>query len=1271
MNKRLKLSLIIILSFYSFSAFAETDLSMGYFNKADSLSAEKKYNDACMHYDLALKKGFNRPVVYINYGWNLFLSGDIKKGIIISEAGLKEYPDERYLTGNLALFYFATGDEKKGEEFYNRLFSMKLGKITYWYIYKDDINAVKDRFENKDFYQKAKSYYLKKAKTIYNDFESAYNEFEKYDIEYQNAIQYMNTGVYDKAITNFQKIEIAWRKFDPSVYYADLLSNCGYIYFTHLKNPKKSLEFLNKSLSILDSLSSPEYRTRYLVLSNMASVFFDLKKYDKIISCYNKALKAAYLSAIDEIYLEKQYIELGEAYFQTGNFVKALDCYTKVLGIEINKGDTDIILNQKNNISDCHVKMENFDMAITLNLEIAESYIKSGQIDNLILTYNKIADIYESKNDFNNVILFMEKALNIIKDKKTLRDEAEQIQKIADYYSKKKMTQQAERLYHEAFGLFYSSKDQESAKKSLESIVVMYFENYDKKIFENKCRDAIEYGMVYNLDMRTTNDIISDYINRRFLIRTLSNANVGGSLKYLLDDTTDLLRISENINNLSYQVYFMNYIGKIYQLWGLYDKALSIYIKALTNAEQSDSLNDIVDTYNNLAYIYNIKGNRIKSFEYYTNAEKKIDKMAGDSIKYGWNTYIGLGDFFCENQDDRKSLEYYNKALSISDKFGTSDGVGVGLVTTDQTRAIAYNKISNIYKRKGDYLKALEYCYKAVSSGNLNERFKEEMESVDGKGILITDPFVEIDIFKNLGEIYYLSEKYDDAIKYFNINIKTIEHFRSDASGTVRREFFSRMIDTYHWLILSYYKKNDIISAFTVAEKTSARYLLDRLQEKKNYKGQAVLSNIEDYRKDMDSDTALIRYICTDNDNIIVFVATKEMLKSFIIKKSDFIGACKNNYDKSVISDDYISKRGMIIDQAESLNKNFTFENIIEYYRWTLSNPKNNEYNRISSDLFQFLFKEVENRIPGKKHLCIIPDGILGLIPFETLISGNNRYLIEKYDIFYIQSLTVADLVNKRKFSSERRSMLAFGGAVYDDSTWNQNVNNSEYQVAHIQNEVSENLNRGRGLRSVYSELGYIKWSNLPGTLAEINKIKRLYPDAKIFTGKDVNEAIIKEMSARGELKLYQVLHFATHGIVIPQIPELSAIVLSQNNKVNDNQDGYLSMNKIEELDIGADFVNLSACETGLGKVYSGEGVVGLTQSFFIAGANSVSVSLWSVSDESTMEFMSGMYSMICNKKISYAAANNEMKRNFLSGSNKDYRHPYYWAPFVYYGDWK
>ena len=141
-------------------------------------------------------------------------------------------------------------------------------------------------------------------------------------------------------------------------------------------------------------------------------------------------------------------------------------------------------------------------------------------------------------------------------------------------------------------------------------------------------------------------------------------------------------------------------------------------------------------------------------------------------------------------------------------------------------------------------------------------------------------------------------------------------------------------------------------------------------------------------------------------------------------------------------------------------------------------------------------------------------------------------------------------------------------------------------------------------------------------------------------------------------------------------------MVLSQFEKDEGKEDGYLRMEEIVELDFQADLVTLSACETHLtnppnrpagrqaGRVDGNAGIMGFTQSFILAGANAVSISLWRVEGESTSQFMAAMYGMAQDKGIGYAEAMTELKRRFISGGfGEKYKAPYYWAPFVYYGN--
>ena len=287
-------------------------------------------------------------------------------------------------------------------------------------------------------------------------------------------------------------------------------------------------------------------------------------------------------------------------------------------------------------------------------------------------------------------------------------------------------------------------------------------------------------------------------------------------------------------------------------------------------------------------------------------------------------------------------------------------------------------------------------------------------------------------------------------------------------------------------------------------------------------------------------------------------------------------------------------------------------DEITNYYRTLLISPsgegrgikvkeagvKGGRLGELSRMLHDFLIKPVMSELKGKTSLTILPDGVLGFLPFESLINGEGKYLAEAYEIKYGQSMAVMEIINKRNYTGKRKPLLAFGGAVYDRITYSADMVNSEKQLSALGKKVYQKIASRSSTRDTYASLGVPQWSNLPGTLSEVKKISEIVKGANVYTGDEVTEDKIKELSSKGELSEYKVIHFATHGLVVPEMPELSAVVFSQFKTERSGEDGYLRMGEVAELKLNADFVNLSACETGLGKIYGGEGVMGLTQSF-------------------------------------------------------------------------
>jgi CHAT domain-containing protein len=152
-------------------------------------------------------------------------------------------------------------------------------------------------------------------------------------------------------------------------------------------------------------------------------------------------------------------------------------------------------------------------------------------------------------------------------------------------------------------------------------------------------------------------------------------------------------------------------------------------------------------------------------------------------------------------------------------------------------------------------------------------------------------------------------------------------------------------------------------------------------------------------------------------------------------------------------------------------------------------------------------------------------------------------------------------------------------------------------------------------------------------------------------------------------LSQYRFLHFATHGLLNSQQPELSGLVLSLVDEQGQPQDGFLRAHEVYNLKLTADLVVLSACQTALGKEVKGEGLVGLTRGFMYAGAPRVVASLWRVPDRATAELMKRFYRGMLGEGLPPAAALRKAQIEVWQQGR--WAAPYYWGAFVLQGEWR
>ncbi len=511
------------------------------------------------------------------------------------------------------------------------------------------------------------------------------------------------------------------------------------------------------------------------------------------------------------------------------------------------------------------------------------------------------------------------------------------------------------------------------------------------------------------------------------------------------------------------------------------------------------------------------------------------------------------------------------------------------------------------------------------------------------------------------------SKNLNKVIAYAKEAILLKEEIRQTSDDDSRKKYLNAEFGIYQMLISCYQALGDKAAEFEAIEISKTKWLEEKISHNPSAR-QAI--SLHETQQKMDDNTLVLNYAKRIESFYHASALDNSEYYTKTIFKREFVGDSLKllhgflDYLKENISDKKFNK--YLSQPTDKLHNKFVKEiyyHFISYYRSLLQNSsftpeQKTAFEIASKSLYRFLIAPFADYLSGKNILLIIPDGLLGFVPFETLINENGQYLVELFEIRYIQSMSVWHLLNDRTYNNRGKDLIAFGGAEYSGENVNLSVDSAE---AYLPKD-----NVRSSVVDIYEKYGYDSFYNIPGSKNEVERISEEFRKSKVYTGKKVSENLIKQLSEDEKLGDYKVMHFSTHGVFIPEHPNLSAIVLPAGDS---SEDGFLHANEIATLNLKADFVNLSACETGLGKIYEGEGVIGIAQSFVIAGANSLSVSLWQVADNSTSTFMTELYKMVRDEGISYSVAMNRIKRKFING---DYHQaqvlPYFWAPFIYYG---
>lgn len=365
----------------------------------------------------------------------------------------------------------------------------------------------------------------------------------------------------------------------------------------------------------------------------------------------------------------------------------------------------------------------------------------------------------------------------------------------------------------------------------------------------------------------------------------------------------------------------------------------------------------------------------------------------------------------------------------------------------------------------------------------------------------------------------------------------------------------------------------------------------------------------------------------------------------------------------------YVIRAQGQVDWAD-LGPATTIDDAVRELRSALSDPRRKDVEVLARRADEKLMRPLRTFLADTRQLLLSPEGQLNVIPFAALVDETGHYLIERYSFSYLTS--GRDLLRMRIARESRSKPIVVANPAFDATGSASHARTPTASIAR-----SRSVTNTRSMSEVY-------FAPLGGTAEEAVPIQRLLA-AELLTGTAATESAIKRTVAP------QVLHLATHGFFLQdesaesdgsKSPFRSTSVSVQvdnpllrsglafagaNSRDARLDDGILTALEASGLNLwGTKLVVLSACDTGLGEIRNGEGVYGLRRAFVLAGAESLLMSLWPVSDYPTRRLMTGYYENLVTRRLGRGEALREVQLSMI----KEKRHPFFWANFIQSGEW-
>jgi CHAT domain-containing protein/tetratricopeptide (TPR) repeat protein len=945
-------------------------------------------------------------------------------------------------------------------------------------------------------------------------------------------------------------------------------------------------------------------------LANAGEIYSILSEYDSARTTYEEAL-ARNSSAGDRLGQIKSLNNLAYTHIYLGNNDQALELSAQSLQLSEDSRITKIPEYDRcraqayNNIGEVHYARGNLQQAFDYFNRALVLWAQTNDRFGQALAHLNLGYTFFDAGDVLKASTHYQNALTISRTIDDRRGEALARTAMGGAYAAQGEKQLALDSHNEALKLFRRIGDHLGEASTLNGVGTAYEELNENTIaLDSYIRARDLFHSIGKVDFEALSNY---YIGR--VHQTLNQ------LPQALSFYNQCIKLSRLAGNIRFEAYALKDIGLIYNSLGLRQKALNQFKRVLEVYKSAKDKRGEAYTLNSMGYTWYLSGNVGTALKYFKEAlplsKSIVDRPAEISLLYNLALAERTGG---ELQD---ALAYVQESTRLIESMRTK-------VVSRDLRASYFASVHQHYELYIDLLMQLQQAQ--PNKGFAQQAF-EISEQARARSLL--DSLTE----GKLGS---------DASNASLSN--RLRQLRQTLNG--KMEYQMRLLNVDPASEVANQVNEEI-------KKLNAEYDNLEGQLKTESKQFAALTapqgmKLQNIQAQLSDDNTLLLEFQLGTDKSYLWTVSSSSITSYELADRNTLEQLANQLHKLLIARQPVPSEPSAVYQERIARSDA-------------------EYLSTAANLSWLLLGKVKDQL-SEKRLLIVADGELHYVPFDALpvpaivdrrSASTLDYvpLVLSHEIVKLPSASVLAAVRQTEVQSSEKMIALLADPVFsaDDSRISKSSVATE--------EATGGMDAGKQAGGPRNKLHF---DRLPSTLREAQMIRDMLPQgqASLFSGVDAN----RELAFGTTLNGYRIIHFGTHGMMDPEHPETSGIMLSFVDRNGQAQDGVLRVAEIYDLRMVADLVVLSACQTALGKNVKGEGLMGLARSFLVAGSKSVVASLWKVDDEATTELMRHFYHGLLIEHLPAGVALQKAKL-FIRSQNR-WQSPYFWAGFELQGEY-